>query len=286
LTSQQNASIRDAVNPATETMSQRESKQTIQDFGAQWTRFTDNSGYYGSSELFDDIVAPLMDASDVRGAKVADIGSGTGRIVDMLLRAGAARVAAIEPSEAIEVLRDRFADSEGRVTCHHVTGEHVDELGPFDLVVSIGVLHHIPEPAPVASAAHRALRPGGRFFAWLYAREGNGVYLALVLPLRAITKRLPDRILDGVVRLLDLPLVGYIALCRFLPLPMQDYMRNVVGRMAPDKRRLIIFDQLNPEYAQYYTRAEAEALFAAAGFSNIRLYQRHGYSWSVVGTKP
>jgi len=84
---------------------------------------------------------------------------------------------------------------------------------------------------------------------------------------------------------LDLPLVGYIALCRSLPLPMQDYMRNVVGRMAPDKRRLIIFDQLNPGYSKYYSRAEAEALFAAAGFSNIQLYQRHGYSWSVIGTK-
>ena len=266
-------------------MSQRETQQTIQDFGAQWTRFTDNSGYYGSSELFEDIVAPLMDASDVRGAKVADIGSGTGRIVDMLLGAGAAEVAAIEPSEAIEVLRGRFADSERRVTCHHVTGEHVDQLGPFDLVVSIGVLHHIPEPDPVVSAAYRALRPGGRLFAWLYGREGNALYLALVLPLRTITKRLPDRVLDRVVRLLDLPLVAYIALCRSLPLPMRDYMLNVVGRMAPDKRRLIIFDQLNPGYAKYYTRAEAEALFAAAGFSDIQLHQRHGYSWSVIGTK-
>lgn len=164
-------------------------------------------------------------------------------------------------------------------------GEHVEELGPFDLVVSIGVLHHIPEPAPVVAAAYRALRPGGQLFAWLYAKEDNRLYLALVLPLRAVTKRLPDRMLDVVVRVLDLPLVAYIALCRSLPLPMRDYMRNVVGRMAPDKRRLIIFDQLNPGYAKYYTRAEAEALFATAGFSNIQLHNRHGYSWSVVGRK-
>ena len=77
--------------------------------------------------------APLLDEADVRGATVADIGSGTGRIVDMLLAGGAAQVAAIEPSQAIDVLRGRFQDRRDRVTCHHVAGEHVDDLGPFDL---------------------------------------------------------------------------------------------------------------------------------------------------------
>jgi SAM-dependent methyltransferase len=267
-------------------MGQPDNLQTIRDFGEQWTRFTDNSGYYGSSELFEDIVSPLLDASDLRGAAVADIGSGTGRIVEMLLAAGAAHVAAIEPSQAIDVLRRRFQNRTDRVTCHHVTGEGVERLGPFDLVVSVGVLHHIPEPDPVVRAAYRALRPGGRLFAWVYAREGNRLYLAFAVPLRVLTKRLPDRLLDGLVRLLDLPLRAYVGLCRHVPLPMRDYMRNVIGRMAPDKRRLIIFDQLNPEYAKYYKRAEAEALLARAGFSDIRLYRRHGYSWSVVGSKP
>jgi SAM-dependent methyltransferase len=266
-------------------MDQSDSLQTIRDFGEQWTRFTDNSGYYGSSDLFEDIVAPLLTEADVRGATVADIGSGTGRIVEMLLAAGAAHVAAIEPSRAIDVLRRRFQERADRVTCHHVTGEGVERLGPFDLVVSIGVLHHIPEPDPVVRAAYWALRPGGRLFVWLYAREGNRLYLALVMPLRALTKRLPDPLLDGLVRVLDLPLRGYIRLCRHLPLPMRDYMLNVIGRMAPDKRRLIIFDQLNPAYAKYYTRAAAEALLARAGFSEILLHRRHGYSWSVVGTK-
>jgi SAM-dependent methyltransferase len=75
-------------------------------------------------------------------------------------------------------------------------------------VVSFGVLHHIPEPLPVVRAIYAALRPGGRLFAWLYGREGNGAYLAVAQPLRALTKRLPDPMLDGVVRALDLPLAG------------------------------------------------------------------------------
>ncbi len=267
-------------------MTKQETERTIADFGDQWVRFTDNSGYYGSRELFDDIVSPFLSEADVAGRRVADIGSGTGRIVSMLLAAGAAEVVAIEPSRAFDVLMSRFRDEPGRVRCHQLPGEGITSLGPFDLVVSFGVLHHIPRPGPVVRAAYAALRPGGRFFVWLYGREGNGLYLALTRPLRAITKRLPDRMLDGVVRVLDVPLAAYIRLCRVLPLPMHAYMRDHLGRLDGNKRRLTIFDQLNPAYAKYYRREEARALLAEAGFQDVTLYHRHGYSWSVIGTKP
>ena len=57
------------------------SEKTIADFGAQWTIFVDNEGYYGSIEYFLDTASPLLSLDDVRGATVADIGSGTGRFV-------------------------------------------------------------------------------------------------------------------------------------------------------------------------------------------------------------
>ena len=267
-------------------MTHGETEKTIADFGDQWVRFTDNSGYYGSSELFTDITAPLLNPVDVAGKRVADIGSGTGRIVAMLLAAGAEHVTAIEPSRAFSVLSARFTGQSERVSCHQLHGECVGDFGPFDLIVSFGVLHHIREPAPIVAAAHAALRPGGRFFVWLYGREGNGLYLALVEPLRALTKRLPDRIVDGIVCGMDVPLAAYIWLCRFLPLPMRAYMREHLGRLDRAKRRLTIFDQLNPTYAKYYRRHEAEALLANAGFQDIQLQHRHQYSWSVIGTKP
>ena len=260
-------------------------ERTIADFGEQWVRFRDNNGYYGSNALFEDIVSPLLTPADVAGRQVADIGSGTGRIVAMLLGAGAARVTAIEPSRAFEVLAPRFAD-DPRVDCKQLAGEDIADLGPFDLIVTFGVLHHIPDPLPVVRAAYAALRPGGRLFAWMYGHEGNEVYLAFAQPLRAVTKHLPDPVLAGLVRVLDLPLVAYIALCRWLPLPMAVYMREHLGKLPPDARRLTIFDQLNPAYAKYYRRDEVEALFSAGGFTDIQLYRRHGYSWSVIGTKP
>lgn len=260
-------------------------EQTIKDFGAQWTRYPDNDGYYASTTMLADILAPFAIPDEFRGARIAEIGSGSGRIVNMLLDAGAAHIVALEPSAAIEALRSNVSRHTGRVTLVHAAGEQLP-LEAFDAVLSIGVLHHIVDPAPVMRRAFTALKPGGRFIAWIYGREGNRLYLAVVTPLRWMTRRLPDFVLAALAHALVPPLSLYTWLCRFLPLPMRDYMRNVIGHYGWRHRFLTIFDQLNPAYAKYYTKDEARQLFESAGFVNVRLYNRHGYSWTIVGERP
>jgi hypothetical protein len=78
----------------------------------------------------------------------------------------------------------------------------------------------------------------------------------------------------------------YMKACRWLPLPLAAYMQRVMEPLTAAKRRVVIYDQLNPAYAKYYTRDEAQAALAAHGFTDIRLHHRHGYSWTVVGRKP
>jgi hypothetical protein len=51
--------------------------------------------------------------------------------------------------------------------------------------------------------------------------------------------------------LLNVTLDIYIFLCRFVPLPMRSYMRNVLARFPQSVRKLTIYDQLNPAYAKY-----------------------------------
>ena len=261
-------------------------QRTIDDFGDQWTRYTTNDGYYASLDLFRDICGPVLDPAALKGAAVADIGSGTGRIVSMLLAAGAGRVIAIEPSDAFDVLKANTAGQADRIEYVRGTGEAVPSGRNLDYVFSIGVLHHIDDPAPVVRAAHAALRPGGRMLVWLYGREGNESYLRLVEPLRKVTVRLPQSLLATLCHALNLCLALYILLCRVLPLPLRGYMNNVIGRFSWRKRYLVIYDQLNPTVARYYTRDEAAALLEDGGFVDVRLYHRHGYSWTVMGEKP
>jgi SAM-dependent methyltransferase len=261
-------------------------ERTIRDFGQQWLAYPEVTGYFGSSALLADVCGPLLGLDEIRGRRVAEIGSGQGRIVEMLLEVGASHVVAVEPSTAFTVLRRNLERHGSRVSLLQATGERLAPTGDLDLVLSIGVLHHIPDPDPVVRAAREALRPGGRMLIWVYGREGNRLLLFFLLPLRRLTRRLPDALLKRIVRVLDPAVRLYIALSRVLPVPLRRYFRDVLGRFGTVERRLTLYDQLNPAYARYYRGSEAAALLDRAGFTDVRAYHRHGYSWTVIGRRP
>jgi SAM-dependent methyltransferase len=261
--------------------------RTIADFGDQWQRYTDNEGYYGDIDILEGTFGPLLKLEEIEGKRVAEIGSGTGRIVRMLLLAGAREVTAIEPSAAFEVLKRNLAGDADRVILLNKAGHEIPTDREFDFIVSIGVIHHIPEPNPVIGASLRALRPGGRMIVWLYGKEGSGLIVQGIRALRAVTTRLPHFLVASIAHLLALALDLYILACRRISrLPLSDYVTNVVGRFSRSKRYLVVYDQLKPAYAKYYSEAEARALLASNGFSDVQLHFRHGYSWTVVGTRP
>lgn len=260
--------------------------RTIADFGEQWTTYPDADGFFGSAELFNDFFNPLIATADVAGRRVAEIGAGTGRFVNVLAAAGASHVIAVEPSKAFDVLVKTTAPVRDRVTCLNATGDRLPPSGDLDYVFAIGVIHHIVDPDPVIRAARDALRPRGTVAVWLYGREGNSAYLLFVRSLWWLTRRLPHRGLALFVAALYPLLWSYMQVARVAPLPLADYMRRVMLPLSPGKRRLVMYDQLNPAYAKYYTRAEAQDLLERNQFTDVRLHHRHGCSWTVIGTKP
>lgn len=259
--------------------------QTIRDFGQQWSIYTDSNGYYGSVELLKDIVEPLLPLEQLRGITAAEIGSGAGRLINMMMQAGVARLYALEPSKAVEALKQNVSHHSDRVEILNMRGDQLPPLN-LDLVISIGVVHHIPDPDPVMRAAYAALKPGGRILLWLYGREGNGLYLSIFGPLRTITRRLPHFLLVPIAHALSLGAGVYLSLARIMPVPMRAYVINIFGRFDRHTRFLAVYDQLNPTYAKYYTRSEAIDLLNRAGFADIQVFHRHAYSWTVLGTRP
>ena len=121
---------------------------------------------------------------------------------------------------------------------------------------------------------------------WVYSKEGNATYLTLVGALRGLTKRLPHFALSALCSFLNVLLDLYIMACKLLPLPLHDYVRTTLSKFPRSKRRLVIYDQLNPSYVKWYTEEEAESLVREAGFQNPQLYHRHGYSWTIVAEAP
>jgi SAM-dependent methyltransferase len=208
-----------------------------------------------------------------------------GRISLMLLQAGASRVTALEPSDAIGPLRDNLAGHEDRFEIVHASGERLPNR-QYDMVLSIGVLHHIPDPYPAVRAAFDSLKSGRKFFIRVYGREGNALYLLVALPIRLITRHLPHFAVAGLSWVLDIPLKAYIVASRKFKLPLNEYMRDCLDKRTPDKRRLVIYDQLNPRWAKYYSEREVRDLLDSSGFKNVRVHSRMGYSWAAIGVKP
>ncbi len=136
-------------------------QQTIKD-SAGSGRATATIRLYGSTSSSKTRSARSFPQLRMRGKRVADIGSGWGQIVGMLLTLGAAHVVAVEPSDAFAVLKENTKDHADKVTYLEVTADKLPVSPPVDLVVTYGVLHHILDPKPVVDACFRALKPGGK----------------------------------------------------------------------------------------------------------------------------
>jgi SAM-dependent methyltransferase len=118
-----------------------------------------------------------------RGARVADLGCGSGVFTDLLRKQGCDVVGLDLSPRLVEAGRRNYPGIE------FVEGD-VEHL-PFpaaslDGVLLSGIVHHLPDPARCAAEVFRVLRPGGRFvafdpnrmnpFMWLYRDRSSPFY--------------------------------------------------------------------------------------------------------------
>jgi SAM-dependent methyltransferase len=107
-----------------------------------------------------------------RVQSVLDLGSGPAPSVPILYDR-AENYVCVEPASAnLEHLGTRFPKAQ----VHQATAEQLPELdlGPFDLSISFGLLHHIENPAEVITACAEKLKPGGFLLAHEPSSYWNG----------------------------------------------------------------------------------------------------------------
>ena len=115
-----------------------------------------------------------MELGSLRGARVLDVGCGTGALASALAERAHARVWGVEPSEGmLAVARARVPRAAG---LRHGRAERLPfRDGWFDAVVLSLVVHLLERPAALAEAA-RVLVPGGRIAIATFAPEHFDVY--------------------------------------------------------------------------------------------------------------
>jgi SAM-dependent methyltransferase len=116
----------------------------------------------------------LPDRSDVR---ILDAGCGTGVSTEYLVHLNPqAQVTAIDISAgALAVAKERCTRSKAtRVEFHHMSLFDAEQLpGEFDLINSVGVLHHTADPIKGIQTLAKKLAPGGLLHIFVYGEVGR-----------------------------------------------------------------------------------------------------------------
>lgn len=120
---------------------------------------------------------------EAAGRKVLDVGCGNGYVLYQYARHGAEVCGVDITPTAIWLSRRRFELAGLLARFDVIDGEHLPYPdATFDIVCSMGVLHHISNPMPLVDEIYRVLKPGGRLIAMLYYRHSwkNLVLLRLL----------------------------------------------------------------------------------------------------------
>jgi SAM-dependent methyltransferase len=294
-----------------------ETRKTVSQFGESWKIFDQIEPYH--EKQFLEWIYPLT-REDFKDKTILEAGCGKGRHTVIVSSFEPRSMVAVDLSEAIFLTAKQLKRSEDRKIGRSEENEDPSTLphfrpsalatpvtlvrsdlknlpipdNSFDLVFSVGVLHHVDKPGEALSELWRILKPGGKLLLWVYAREGNGWILYLVNPLRKmVTSKIPTKFL----RVLSLPLTYFLYLILKLfygPLtrrgekrsflPYSSYLGSI--SLFPFKEiDNIVVDHLCPPVAFYLSRPEIEEMFKSLAPRTLEFRWHHKNSWTVLAYK-
>lgn len=214
------------------------------------------------------------------GKRILDVGCGGGRNTHWALQLGAASAVGIEADEGTVALARRNLGDRAEIRWQSVYD--LPDRDAFDIVFSVGVVHHLERPELALERMTAAAKPGGLVHMWVYGREGIGPLLRIFDPLRRhIFSRLP---LPACRALAIVPTAGLWVWLR-LGNPQLEYWK-LQRTFSFGYLWHLVFDQMLPKIANYWRRDECLALMRGAGLEDVRVENVNDVSWCCVGRKP
>ncbi len=224
-----------------------------QRFGYEWNKYSWITRDY--ERQFRNWTHPLTQGY-WNGKKVLDAGCGMGRNSYWVLKYGALSVLAFDNDEqSLVSARHTLAEfSNASVERHNLSQLPWEDK--FDIVMCIGVLHHVRRPKLALQNMMDALHKKGQLVVWVYSYEGNKWIVRFINPIRIhITSKLP------------LPMVHFLSY--FCSVPLYMFVKLFKGP-TPYLKQLsmfdlwhinsIVFDQLIPDIAHYWKKDEVLSL--------------------------
>jgi len=228
-------------------------------FGYEWNKYNGMYPHYIEQyrNQFLNWIFPLQ-PEFFKDKTILDAGCGMGRNSYWSLKWGAKELTAFDKDErSVKAAKEnlkQFAHSTV-VPCdiYNIPWEN-----KFDFVFSIGVIHHLKNPKAGIKQIKKSLKPGGEILIWVYSSVGFEKILKILNPVRKyITSWLPIGLLHILTYCISLPFYVYLHVAH----PKKPYFRQI-SSFSFSHLHSILFDQLLPDVANYYTKKEARDLLS------------------------
>ena len=262
--------------------------RTGESFAYEWEHFGELREEWRKN--FRDYLQP-HEPSSLRGRLLLDVGAGSGRHSRQAHENGA-RVVAADIGASIDTARRNLPPD---VLTVQADAEHLPfEPETFDIVMSIGVLHHLPDTKRAFHSLVPLARPGGIVHVYLYwvpPRPAHRRMLRLVDAVRRVTTRMPHRLLHP----LCYPIAAALYVTFVLPykamrghprlervaatFPLKTYADYPFAVCVNDQ-----FDRFSAPLERRFTEEEVRLLFEDAGLEDVSVLPNHG--WVGSGRRP
>ncbi|MBO9681970.1 MAG: class I SAM-dependent methyltransferase [Flavisolibacter sp.] len=265
---------------------------TVSSFGEEWQKF-DSFSEKEIAQIGDDYFDIVSDEL-YAGKSVLDMGCGTGRWTKYVARK-AGFVEAMDPSDAVFSAAYLLAENKNI----RISKASVDQIpfpdNSFDLVFSLGVLHHIPDTEAAMKKCVYKVKPGGHFLVYLYYNLDNrGAVFKLIFHLSNLLRRcicrlpslLKKLVCDILAILIYLPFVAVTRLLRFLGL--EKLSSKVPLSWYADKTFRVIrndsLDRFGTPLEQRFSRKQISDMMTNCGLYNIVFSDKEPF-WHALGQK-
>lgn len=264
---------------------------TAENFGWQWQHFTHGDELY--AEQFLGWIAPVR-REFFQQKVILEGGCGKGRHTLLAAVWGARQVIGVDLSAAVETAYAATRELENV----HIVQADIYRLPfgrVFDFAFSVGVLHHLPDPARGFRSLASKVKEGGHVSAWVYGAENNGWITRFVDPLRkGFSSRIDRRVLLHLskfpaslmylaTKLVYGPLNRSAAgssVARYLF--YNDYL-NAISRFGWREQHTIVFDHLVAPTSHYIRRDEFEKWWQDARAEDVVVGWHNKNSWRGFG---
>lgn len=241
----------------------KELERTKKSFGYQWRKY---KRIYTRLEEETFLKKTGFSKGQLRNKLVLDVGCGYGRYSYIAGKLGG-NVIGIDLSDAVD---SAYENTKGMGNVNIIQANLFNlplKEGIFDVIFSIGVLHHTPSPSRSFDAVVPYAKRGGIVSIWVYRTRGKAMDF-LDKSIRTVTNKLPHPLFFslcwvarplGAVVLWATPHFRHIRTVFFF----------VSHKPYADMRQADTFDWWTPEYVHFHTDEELHGWFSKNKLKNI-----------------